>query len=256
LERLRIAFDRLLERLNEQLRGERQFASDASHELRTPLMLLTGEIELAQSDADLKPDTRAGLARAADQARAMRDLVEALMLLRRATEGPRLVRQAFEPVDLSDVVEAARRENDVRHRDRRGDVDVDAALDVVVSGHPVLLAAGVGNLLDNALKFTPAGTRVQISVSQDAAWAHLRVEDSGPGIPESDRERVFDPFYRGAEARANSSGFGLGLPILRRVARVHGGDVSVARSTLGGACLTLTLPRWRSFPPGLDSVQA
>jgi signal transduction histidine kinase len=118
-------------------------------------------------------------------------------------------------------------------------------LDAVVSGHPVLLVAGVGNLLDNAVKFTSTGTSVRVTVAQDERWATVCVEDGGRGIDTSDHERIFDPFFRGAEARAGSSGFGLGLPILRRVARVHGGDVTVERSPLGGARITLQLPRWR-----------
>jgi two-component system OmpR family sensor kinase len=80
---------------------------------------------------------------------------------------------------------------------------------------------------------------------QDQQWASVFVEDAGPGIDASERERLFDPFFRGTEARANNSGFGLGLPILRRVARVHGGDVAVERSSLGGARFELQLPRWR-----------
>ncbi len=254
LERMRVAFDRLLDRLNEQLRAERQFASDASHELRTPLTVLTGEIELARAEANLSPDTRAGLERAAEQVRTMRELVEALMLLRRASEGSLLGRQSFEVVDLSDVVDAAKREGAVRHPDRDDDIGVRAELDVLVSGHPVLLEAGVRNLLDNALKFTSAGTRVRVTVAQDGAWASLCVEDGGRGIDEADRERVFDPFFRGTEARAGSPGHGLGLPILRRVARVHGGDVTVERSSLGGARLTLKLPRWRAAADGSGAV--
>jgi signal transduction histidine kinase len=245
LERLRVAFDRLLDRLNEQLRAERQFASDASHELRTPLTVLTGEIEIATSQEGLDPKFRESLQRAAEQVRTMRELVEALMLLRRSSEGPVAARQAFEPVDLSDVVDAARREVGVRYLDRRGDIAVQSDLDVVVSGHPVLLVAGVRNLLDNAVKFTSAGTQVRVIVVQDEERASVCVEDGGRGIDESDRERIFDPFFRGTEARAGSSGFGLGLPILRRVARVHGGDVTVERSPLGGARITLQLPRWR-----------
>ena len=247
LDRLRVAFDRLLARLDDQLRAERQFSSDASHELRTPLTVLGGEIELARAQAGTGAATRESLDRAAGQVRAMRELVEALMLMRRASEGPAQIRQAFEAVDLSDVVESARHDVGLRYPERRGDIGVEASLDVVTSGHPVLLVAGVRNLLDNALKFTSATTPVHVTVTQDERWACVCVEDGGRGIDVADTERVFDPFFRGTEARAESSGFGLGLPILRRVARVHGGDVLVERSSrLGGARFTLQLPRWRA----------
>ena len=243
LEQLRLAFDRVLGRLNDQLRAERQFASDASHELRTPLTVLSGEIELARQGS-LDTKSIESLEHAAEQARSMRELVEALMLLRRSSEGPVLVRQAFEPVDLSDVVETAVREVGVRHPERRDDIGVRADLDVMVSGHPVLLVAGVRNLLDNAIKFTSTDIQVRVTVAQDERSASVCVEDGGRGIDASDHERIFDPFFRGTEARAASTGFGLGLPILRRVARAHGGDVAVERSPLGGAQITLQLPRW------------
>jgi signal transduction histidine kinase len=178
----------------------------------------------------------------------MRELVEALMLLHRASEGTPSVRKAFEPVDLSDVLETAMRSISHRHPGRSSDIQVHAGLDVVVSGHPVLLAAGVRNLLDNAIKFTADGTRVRVTIIQDQQWASVYVEDAGAGIDASECERLFDPFFRGTEARANNSGFGLGLPILRRVARVHGGDVTVERSSLGGARFELQLPRWRPEP--------
>jgi len=83
---------------------------------------------------------------------------------------------------------------------------------------------------------------VAVSLVETEGRAELTVDDSGPGIPVAERERVFDPFYRGAEARAGGSGFGLGLPILRRVARAHGGDVRVLDSPLGGARFVLRLP--------------
>ena len=248
LERLGVAFDRLLDRLNDQLRAERQFASDASHELRTPLTVLGGEIELSRTQGSLDPKTSESLDRAAEQVRTMRELVEALMLLRRASEGPTVVRQAFETVDLSDVIETARREVIHRYPERQKDIAVHSDLDVLVTGQLVLLVAAVRNLLDNAIKFTGTGTLVSVTVYQDTVCARVCVEDGGLGIDESDHERIFDPFFRGTEARANSSGFGLGLPILRRVARVHGGDVTVERSPLGGAKITLQLPRWRPEP--------
>jgi len=246
LERLRTAFDRLLGRLDRQLKAERQFASDASHELRTPLTVLSGEVEMALRDTAAMPETHAGLARAAEQLRGMRELVEALLLLRRASEGGAEARRSFEPVDLSDVVDAARRDVVGHHPGREADLTVTAAQDIVVSGSPALLVAGIRNLLENAFKFTHGGVAVSVDVGADETSAYVRVDDAGSGVPEADRERVFDPFFRGAEARAALSGFGLGLPILRRVARAHGGDVTLEPSPAGGARFTLRLPRWRA----------
>ena len=113
-----------------------------------------------------------------------------------------------------------------------------------MAGHAMLIAAAVRNLLSNAFKFTHAGQRILVSISSIDGWRSVIVEDGGRGIPSSDRERVFDPFFRSGEARGNFDGVGLGLPILRRVARAHGGDVSLGESPLGGSRFELSLPAW------------
>ena len=133
-------------------------------------------------------------------------------------------------------------ESGTRYPGRGADIALTAPDEVLVHGHPALLASALRNLLDNALKFTRVGQPVRILVSENGANACVVTEDGGTGIGAADRERVFDPFFRGSEARAGGSGYGLGLPILRRVARAHGGDVVAGRSELGGARFELTLP--------------
>lgn len=96
--------------------------------------------------------------------------------------------------------------------------------------------------MTNALQFTEAGQAVRVAVASGPSAALVIVDDEGAGVPPEDRERVFDAFYRSPEARARHQGFGLGLPILRQVARAHGGDVTLEPSTLGGARFTLRLP--------------
>ena len=225
------------------LAGERQFSADASHELRTPLTVLSGELELARARADHDPALAGAVERAGAQVGAMRDLVEALLLLRRAAEhGPGGV-AGFEPVNLADLLRDELAEAAARHAGRSADVTQSAPDELLVLGSPALLHAAVRNLVDNALKFSCAGQAVRVSVTATGNRARLVVEDGGPGIPREERERVFAPFYRGAEARAGGGGFGLGLPILRRVARAHGGDVVVDGSPLGGARFELSLPR-------------
>ncbi len=98
------------------------------------------------------------------------------------------------------------------------------------------------NLIENAIKFTSDRQPVRVSVAADADWVHLSVEDGGAGIPAAEAGRVFNPFYRGAEARATRSGLGLGLSLARRVARAHEGELRLDRSELGGALLELRLP--------------
>jgi len=238
------SFNRLLARLDELLRAEQHFTQDAAHELRTPLTVLSGELEYALSDAALPPGSRPGLERAAEQARAMSELVEALLFLRRTDPGTPEARTELAPVNLSDLVRDVARDLLGRSPDRARDVSVTAEDEVLVTGHATLLASALRNLLANALKFTSPGQAVSANVTASGGACRVVVEDGGRGIAAEDRDRIFDPFFRGAEARASHDGFGLGLPILRRVARAHGGDVAVSASALGGARFELCLPGW------------
>jgi len=238
------AFDRLLARIQEVLAAERHFARDAAHELRTPLTVLCGELEYALQDTSLAPRVRDGLERALVQGRAMTDLVEALLLLRDSARDPRAREELSQPVNLSDLVRDLEREFRGPALERTSGFQVAAEDEVLVAGHSTLLASAIRNLLSNAFKFTPVGQPVCVRVFNGRGRGTVVVEDAGPGIETADRERVFDTFYRSPEARAGQDGFGLGLPILRRVARAHGGDVLVSASRLGGARFELYIPSW------------
>jgi signal transduction histidine kinase len=174
----------------------------------------------------------------------MNDLVEALLFLRRADSLGAAAGDEFVPVSLSELVHETTNDLIVRFPERAADVHVHANGEALVNGHPVLLAAGYRNLLANALQATSRGQAIEIRVEHDTDRWTVVVEDSGGGIDASERERVFDPFFRGAEARSDRNGSGLGLHILRRVARAHLGEVAVKESRLGGARFELRLPMW------------
>ena len=242
LDPLAASFDRLLERLDDALKAERRLSADASHELRTPLTVLSGELELLLEAAPPGSPAGLGLARAAEQVTAMRELVDAILLLHHTGEIGSAGRDGLEVINLCDL--ARETITDLRERSpaRKDDLTYVLPDEVLVAGDSALLGSALRNLLDNALKFTRPGQAVAVSLVEIEGRTELTVDDSGPGIPVAERERVFDPFYRGAEARAGGTGFGLGLPILRRVARAHGGNVQVLDSPLGGARLVLRLP--------------
>ena len=242
---LAAAFDRLFKRLDETLRAEQHFTQDAAHELRTPLTVLSGELEYALQDSSMPERHRAGMERALGEARTLTELVEALLLLRRADFDP-VGDAGTVPVNIADLIRDLALEFAERLPARVQDFSIDAVDEAFVTGHAMLLGAALRNLLSNAFKFTHAGQRVHVTVSTTGERCVVVVEDGGPGIPLSDRERVFDPFFRGSEARGDYEGVGLGLPILRRVARAHGGDVRLLESALGGARFELSLPAWAS----------
>ena len=237
------AFDRVLERLDDALSAERRLTADASHELRTPLTVLGGELDLLLEKAPAGSATAAALKRASEQVNAMGELVEAILLLHRSGETMPAGDDAAEVLNLCDLARESLAETLLHYPARANDVRLISPDEILVSGRGALLASALRNLVDNALKFTRAGDLVEIRVAESGADAVFTVDDQGPGVRDDERERIFTPFFRGVAGSAEVNGFGLGLPILRRVARAHGGDAEVERSPLGGARFVLRLPR-------------
>ncbi|MET8542653.1 ATP-binding protein [Kitasatospora sp. NPDC004799] len=228
--RLGRAFDRMLVRLATAKEDQRRLVQDAGHELRTPLTSLRTNLSVLPALDRLPPAERAALMTdLADEARELTQLVEELVALaadRRADERPT-------GVVLADVVRQAAAQAR-RRSDREILVEADEA---VVTARPDALARAVGNLLDNAAKFDPAGTSpIEVVVR----GPRVEVRDRGPGIDEADLERVFDRFYRATAARS-LPGSGLGLAIVHEVARSHGGTAFAANREGGGAVIGFTL---------------
>jgi two-component system OmpR family sensor kinase/two-component system sensor histidine kinase QseC len=162
-------------------------------------------------------------------------LVEQLLALARSEPGaPAAVN---EPLDLSELVRAAVADI-VPNAHARGTVlELYADEPVRVTGDKTALAGLVRNLADNAVRYSPPGSRVELRVTQEGGVALLQVDDAGPGIPPEERERVFDRFYR--RAANDEAGTGLGLAIVRSVAAMHGAAVELGTSRLGGLCVTV-----------------
>ena len=253
VDHLAESFDRLLERLDDAIRSERRLTADASHELRTPLTVLSGELDLLAERTPADSPAADGVRRCSRQVQAMRELVEAILLLHRSGETGTGQDSAIELLNLGDLARETLAEVLPLYPGRAADVQLLAPDEVLVHGHAALLASALRNLIDNALKFTRAGDRVEVRLSEHAGQALLQVDDQGAGVIEAERARVFDPFFRSASGGGAAGGpiphgAGLGLPILRRVARAHGGDVELSTSALGGARFTLTLPLRSSAP--------
>ncbi len=248
VDRLTAAFNRLLTGLDDARMLERRFAADASHELRTPLTVLLGELELAGSAVPPGTAAAESIASAGAQARRMNNLVDALLLLRRLNEEGTRPAGEFETVNLADVARDVCRAELAARPDRAGDLRLSAPDEIHVLGHPSLLASAMTNLVDNALKFTQGGDAVDVTLEAVDGEVRAVVTDHGRGVPPAEVGRLFDPFFRGSEARAKTQGFGLGLPLLRQVARAHGGDVTYRPAPSGGARFILRLPSWANPP--------
>ncbi len=217
----------------------RQFVADASHELQTPLTSVRGYAELFRRGAADRPeDLATAMRRIEAEAERMGVLVDDLLLLARLDQGRPL---DHAPVDLVEVV-----------RDQAGDlrvvapdhlVSVTAPAPIEVMGDEVRLRQVVTNLLTNAGTHTPAGTRVDVSVTREGDDAVIEVADDGPGIPAEHRERLFERFFRADPSRARTSGgTGLGLSIVAAIAESHGGSVSVDSPGGSGTTFRVRLP--------------
>lgn len=222
------AFNALLARLAAAFDAQRAFTADAAHELRSPLTALKLQLDLlhgARDEAernDAVQRLRAGIERA-------HRLVEQLLALARAEPGTTAAHAA---VDLAQVTRQAVADTAALAASLGGSVDVQAPRELILRGDADALRSLVRNLIDNALKYGGTPPQVRVHLGRGAGVATLVVDDAGAGIPEAERERVFDRFHRREPGRG--SGSGLGLAIVRTVARAHGGGVQLANSPLGG----------------------
>jgi len=231
---LQDAFNGLLARLGEALSRERRFTQEAAHELRTPLATLRARLEpLATSEPVA--------AQALHDVEALDRLVDALLLLARSESAP----LPATPVNLCDLARDAAQRRSLADPGGARPPEVDAPDEVLVRGSEDLLARALGNLVDNARKFGGPGARIVIRVREEGPRAIVSVADDGPGIPAGSKDHVFERFFRGAETRGTTEGAGLGLAVVRAIARRHQGSIDARSSELGGAELRLDLPALR-----------
>ncbi|MCS6546308.1 HAMP domain-containing histidine kinase [Curtobacterium flaccumfaciens pv. flaccumfaciens] len=238
--RLASTMNAMLDRLERSAESQRRFVSDASHELRSPIASIRQHAEVAVAHPErTEVEDLADVVRS--EAVRLQDLVTGLLELSRLDEGGIRTRR---PVDLDDLaLDAVAR---ARARSTAGDapardggtpavrVDGSAISAARVLGDERVLAGVVRNLVDNAVRH--ASTRVAVSLTEHDGSAVLTVDDDGTGVPEDERERVFERFVRLDEARGrDAGGAGLGLAIVRDAVRAHGGDTTVVASPLGGA---------------------
>ena len=224
----------LLERLSSTLDRQRHLIADASHQLRTPIAALRAEAESALRSND----PQGALKRIAASARHLSKLAHNVLMLNRLESGPA---QNPQQVELQGLISHAAERWLPNARAR--DIDLGFALQPALTrGEPVWLEEMISNLVDNALRYTPLHGTVTVKCGQlqDNAW--LSVEDSGPGIAQAERGRIFERFYRSRPEQGEGSG--LGLAIVREVANAHGAQIEVGDSAeLGGTLISVLFPR-------------
>lgn len=235
---LAVAFNEMLAALEQNHQTLQRFLGDASHQLRTPLTTIRANLDLAQrGDLDVE-ERQAILADARDEAERMGRLIGDLLSLARAESGHRL---ELHPVELDALlVESVRRLREAAPHVRMSVASVEPA---VVVGDRDRLRELIGILLDNAARYTPDGGNVAAELAVHDGLAVLRVEDTGIGLDETDRERLFERLYRGARARElRPAGTGLGLAIARWIVESHAGSIQLTDRPGGGTVAVVTLP--------------
>ena len=245
LGRLAATFNELLARLEASLNLQRQFMADASHELRTPVTTTrtAATVALQQPHRD-ESDYRETLVIIEQQAARLSRIVEDMFTLARADAGNYPVRRDAMYLDelVDEVVRAARvvaSTKDVR-------IELDNIASAAWTGDEDLIRRLVGNLLDNAIRHSPNGAAVRLRLQQTIAAFTIVVSDAGPGIRPEMQPHIFERFFRADRSRARGrkdGGAGLGLAMVRWIAHVHGGEVSLTQSSEAGSTFTVCLPR-------------
>ncbi|MFF1882806.1 sensor histidine kinase [Pseudarthrobacter sp. NPDC058196] len=237
----------------------RRFAADASHELRTPLVTIRGFSELYRHGAlSTEEDVATAMGRIESEAKRMGSMVEDLLLLARLDEQRPLQQK---PVDLQLIAHDAMVDTQASDRSRTitlAGLDGGPARPAPVLGDEAKLRQVVGNLVGNALRYTPDGSPIELAVgvrsTEGEARSIIEVRDHGPGISEEDAAKVFERFYRADTSRTRETGgSGLGLAIVAAIVGSHGGSVRVERTDGGGATLVVSLPH-RDEAPAADAA--
>ena len=236
IRRLATTLNGMLERIASGTREIRDLSAAVAHDLRSPVTVIRGRLELAlthDSEADLR-DAAAGAIEGLDRVAA---ILEANLDLAEAEGGA--LRLRAEPIDLSRLCRELAELYEVAAAEAGLTLETECADGLVLEADPNLLGRTLSNLLDNALRHAEGAARLRLSTRrEDDRWVRIVVEDDGPGFPESLRSRAFERSAR----RPGSPGLGLGLLLVRAVARAHRGEATLAASALGGAAVVLRLP--------------
>ena len=233
---LAATFDHMIERLDKVFQLQKDFIADASHELRSPLTVIRGNLDLLKRNLSEK-DRAESLQAIEAETRRMSEIVNDLLFLAEV-ESSSLVRQESVPlreIVLGEVERFAPLDN--KHQLVTGQLE-----DLSARGDSQHLRRMLGNLIDNAIKYTPRGGSITVSLYRDGGWAKLEVSDTGIGIAPQHLEHMFERFYQVDKAKSRASGgTGLGLAIVRSIAEQHGGKVTVSSEPGKGSTFTVRL---------------
>jgi two-component system sensor histidine kinase TctE len=238
LQPLVMALNTALSELENQLSIRQRFIADAAHQLRTPLTLLKTQAEYTQRQPD-PAEQQAGLAALVHSTDQVIRLANQLLALSRAEPGP--AQHETRELDVAELAREVTMDFVMVALDKALDLGYEGDDSALLCGQPLLLREMLSNLIDNAVRYTPAGGEITVSAWQRGSAVELVISDSGPGIPPEEQSLVFERFYRGQQA--GGDGCGLGLAIVREIVRGHAGHITLESGSVGGLRIVITLPR-------------
>jgi heavy metal sensor kinase len=241
IEHLSVVLNEMIGRLEAALQHSQRFSADASHELRTPLTIMRVELESISHEPVMDTPTREKIASILEETERMGKMVEGLLAISRLDTGEAVVNVSR--FDLSTLVAATAEQIALLADEKHINVRCNAAGPVEVTGDRFRLQQVIVNLLDNAIKYSPASGEILLNTRTTDREAVLEVIDSGPGIPVEALPHVFERFFRADSVRTHSvNGTGLGLSIVRSICVAHGGTVEASNLPAGGCRITVCLP--------------
>jgi heavy metal sensor kinase len=241
LERLSAALNKMIERLEESFLYVSRFTADASHELRTPLTILRGELEAVFGQPEVAPDLRETIGSALEETERLSRIVESLMAISRLDAGEAMME--CDSLDLAELAASTTEQLRLLAEDKDVALRCESEELVRVEGDRARLKQVIVNLVDNAIKYTPAGGHVGVKVYASNGCGVLEVNDSGMGIPVEALPHIFERFYRVDKARLRQmGGAGLGLSIIKAIVTAHGGQVKVESVEGKGSRFLVELP--------------
>ncbi len=241
LERLSISLNRMIARLDDAFQNSKRFVADASHELRTPLTILRGELEILAENKNLAAPLREQAGSMLEEVARLSKIVEQLFALSRLDAGE--AQTEWKKFDLAELAQTTAEHMNLLAEDKKISIACETSQAVFIEGDRARLKQVVVNLLDNAIKYTPANGKIQLRVRAENSRAILEVADNGIGILADALPHVFERFYRVDQMRSADSGSaGLGLSIVKSICTAHGAEVEAESDIGNGSCFRIKFP--------------
>ncbi len=239
LDRLALTFNSMLDRIEELVKSIREMSDNIAHDLKTPIARIRGFAELALIHEENFENYRTMASNTIEESDRLLDMINTMLVISKAEAGKGEF--DFQQIDLSKMIQEACDLFEPLAEDKTISFDTSIESHIMITADIKMLQRAVSNLLDNAIKYTPSGGRVSVTVEKPEENVAIKIKDTGIGIHAANFEKIFDRFYR-ADASRTTSGTGLGLSLARTIIRRHHGDITLKSDLKKGTTFKITLP--------------